>query len=279
VWTAGRWGGAVTLDGVDDYVALPIFSVSGSAMTIAGWVRNSSFSTTDQRFISKTTGTTNYWTLGTNASALRFRLRTGTSTTTLDGGTLQLNVWYHAVATYDGATMRLYLNGVQVGSTAKTGSIATSTSVPVSIGRNPSGTGSNYVNGAVDDMRIFTRALAAAEVTALYTAPVTPPLAFTDDPLIPGVHTMRLVHVTELRTRIDALRVVRGLGAMAWTPLVAGATVIRASHITELRPAVSAIYVAMGRSAPVFTDELLKAGVPIRAVHIMELRAAIRGVE
>ena len=279
-WTTGRSGRAVALDGVNDYVALPAFDVTGSAVTLAAWVRATSVATTDQRFVSKTTGTTNYWTLGTNGTAFRFRLRTGSSTTTLDGGTLPLTTWSHVVATYDGAMMRLFVNGVQVGSVAKSGALATSASVPVSIGRNPTGTaGANYFNGAIDDLRIFTRALTPAEVTALYIEPVIPPLSFTDDPLVPGVHTMRLLHITELRTRITALRLARGLGTVGWTTLVAGSTVIRASHITELRTALAAVYVAAGRVQPVYTDATLSVGMPIKAAHISELRAAVRALE
>jgi hypothetical protein len=106
-----------------------------------------------------------------------------------------------------------------------------------------------------------------------------PPVPFTDDPLVPGVHAMRLVHLTELRTRIDALRLRRGLGAASWTPLVAGSTVIRASHITELRVALAAAYAAAGRSAPIYMNSALAAGMAIKAAHVIELRDAVRALE
>jgi hypothetical protein len=173
-WTTGRIGAAVNMDGANDYIALPQLVVTGSSMTLAAWVKNSSFpSGVNQRFISKANGATEdstYWMLGlTNngQNRLRFRLRAGGETTTLIAatGTLQLNVWYHAAATYDGTTMRLYLNGTEVGSVAKSGSLSRGSDVAVNIGRSPEG--SNYLRGAIDDVRIYSSALTPAEVTAL----------------------------------------------------------------------------------------------------------------
>jgi hypothetical protein len=177
-WTSGHTGAAVALDGTNDFLGLSPFDVVGSGITISAWVKNSSLpGGVDQRFVSKANGTAegdHYWMLGTwweggTRSRLRFRLRTGTVTSTLIATSSELvpNVWYHAAATYDGATMRLYLNGVQVASMNKTGSVATGASVPVTFGRNPEGSGFTQMFGALDDVRIYDRGLTAAEVSAL----------------------------------------------------------------------------------------------------------------
>ena len=66
----------------------------------------------------------------------------------------------------DGSTMRLYLNGAQVGSVAKSGSISRGTGrVSVEIGRSPES--SNYLRGAIDDVRIYSSALTPTEIAAL----------------------------------------------------------------------------------------------------------------
>jgi hypothetical protein len=174
-WAAGRHGSGVSFDGTNDYITLPIFNASGSGFTISTWVRTSSFpSSVDQRFVSKATGTAEQahdWMLGLAGNRLRFRLKTNGMTTTLiaSSGDVPLNTWYHATATYDGTRMRLYLNGSEVGFVAKTGAVAASSNVPHNLGRNPDG--SNHMHGALDDVRIYNRALTPAEIGALMTNP------------------------------------------------------------------------------------------------------------
>lgn len=174
-WTTGKINSALSFDGTDDYVTLGTMDVPGSAVTIAMWVKADSFSSTiDTRFISKANSTAesgHWWMLGqTNSGGdkLRFRLKAGGSTATLiaSSGTLPLNAWFHAVATYDGSTMRLYKDGVEVGSLAKSGALNTDSTIPVNIGRNPDG--SNYMDGATDDVRIYNRTLSVSEISALY---------------------------------------------------------------------------------------------------------------
>ena len=107
------------------------------------------------------------------------------------------------------------------------------------------------------------------------------PGAFTDETLTPGVTTVRAVHLLELRTRIDAQRVRFKRPAFGWTDpsLTAGSTPIRAAHVLELRQALAEAYSAAGRPPPPYTDPNLTSGMPVRAVHVTELRAAVRALE
>ena len=55
---------------------------------------------------------------------------------------------------------------------------------------------------------------------------------------------------------------------------------IRLVHLTELRSALAGAYTAAGRSVPRWTDRAPVAGTaPIRAVHVTELRDAVAGLE
>jgi hypothetical protein len=107
---------------------------------------------------------------------------------------------------------------------------------------------------------------------------VAPPWgAFTDDPLIPGVTVVKAAHVTELRLRVDALRVRFGAGVYAWTdPGLPAGTTIKAVHVLELRAALQQAYAAAGLPPPVYTEPAIAV---IKALHIHELRSAIVSLE
>jgi hypothetical protein len=86
------------------------------------------------------------------------------------GGTLALNTWTHLTLTYDGAVLRLYKNGVLISSLTYSGSILTSTGA-LSIGGNGVWTGETFT-GRIDEVRIYNRALSAAEIQSDMLAPL-----------------------------------------------------------------------------------------------------------
>jgi len=70
---------------------------------------------------------------------------------------------YHCVISFDGTSFKTYVNGVEVG-TSKTCTTNTNNAT-MEIGRINS---SNYLNGTIEQLRVFSKALSQAEVTALY---------------------------------------------------------------------------------------------------------------
>ena len=106
-------------------------------------------------------------TIDNDGIKLRFRLKTGTTTSTLlaSSGTLAVGQWIHVAAVYNGSAMILYQDGVEVGRVAKSGVIATNATTRVAIGRNPQAYGA--FDGTIDDVRVYARALSTSEVQAL----------------------------------------------------------------------------------------------------------------
>ena len=82
--------------------------------------------------------------------------------------TLTTNTWSFLAATYDGADVRLYVNGTQVASTAHTGTIATSTN-PLQIGGDDI-YGQNFA-GLIDEVRVYNVALTPAQIQTDQTTP------------------------------------------------------------------------------------------------------------
>lgn len=69
--------------------------------------------------------------------------------------------WHHYAITYDGATITLYLDGIECSRVECTGKIKRDTSRPVVIGRNPWG---DSFEGLMDEIRIYDRALSEDEI-------------------------------------------------------------------------------------------------------------------
>ncbi|MEM7263123.1 MAG: LamG-like jellyroll fold domain-containing protein, partial [Planctomycetota bacterium] len=184
---AGYVGSALETNGVSGNVNLGDLDIPSSELTIMCWIRADDFEVRDARILSKSTGSSandHLWMLSTiSGPSLRFRLQTddGSDTATVvgSGGTLTAATWTHAAATYDGTTIRLYQDGLEVGSTAKTGIVLRDPLVSAWIGGNP-GQPNQVFDGRVDDLKIFTRALSVAEIHSEMDQPVPPP--FDDEP-------------------------------------------------------------------------------------------------
>ena len=168
-WTTGPLGGALELDGTNGYVSVPSTPTLQltSALTIAGWVKGDVWGTgSDVDIIArKGDGSPNNY---------QFAIKNGVTTMFLDdsdsaglsGNTvLSSGHWYHVAATWNGSEVRIYVDGVidKNPPDLRGGTIGTDTR-PLYIGGR--GT-SDVLDGIVDDVRIYNRALSAAEVAAL----------------------------------------------------------------------------------------------------------------
>jgi M6 family metalloprotease-like protein len=137
---------------------------------------------------------------------------------------------------------------------------------------------SNLWSGASSGISITGISASAATMTATLSDGTSP--AFTDPTLSVGVTPVKAIHVTELRSRIDGVRVARTLPAFSWTnpTLTATTSVIMRVHVTEMRSALAAAYAQAGQPLPTYTDPDL-TGLNVKAVHILELRAAVVALE
>jgi len=175
-------GSALDFDGQgSNRVSLGTFDVVGDGLTIAMWCKADNLDTpgNDPRLFSKAIGGNNdqHWFMissGRQGSSkvFRFRLKTDGTTGELkantETGLIDLDVWTHVAAVWDGAAMRLYKNGEEVGSLEKGGTLSTNPDAKVSIGNQPEGIGGDRPwDGQIDDVRLYNRALSVDEISEL----------------------------------------------------------------------------------------------------------------
>ncbi|MHC4596872.1 MAG: LamG domain-containing protein, partial [Planctomycetota bacterium] len=173
-------GSCLDFDGLGtDRVSLGTFDVIGDGISIACWYKADNLDTpgNDPRMFSKAIGGSReeHWFMVSSSRVsgekrLRFRLKTDGATGELKAspdGTIELDVWTHVVASWDGETMRLHKNGVEVGNTAKGGTLSTDPTVKVSIGNQPEGVGDRPFDGLIDDVRVYNLGLSQAEIEAI----------------------------------------------------------------------------------------------------------------
>src|SRR5262249_36486869 len=102
----------------------------------------------------------------------------------LEGGNgIPVNQWTHLAGTFDGTTMKLYVNGQLASSRSTAAAIDVTTGV-LRIGGDSVWSG-EYFTGVIDEVRIYNRALAQSEVQGDMNAPV---VAGTQPPA-PGADT------------------------------------------------------------------------------------------
>ena len=166
-WAAtGKFGGALTFNGANTLVTIPDSAALHltTAMTLEAWVNPAANSAAWRDVIYK--GIDNYYLEGSTSTNGRPAIgMTITNPPTESYGTaaLALNTWTHLAASYDGSTLRLFVNGSQVSSVARTGAIITSTN-PLQIGGDSFF--GQFFQGMIDEVRIYSAALTPSQIQA-----------------------------------------------------------------------------------------------------------------
>ena len=172
---------AASFDGTDDYVTFgDVHDFAGTAsFSVEGWVNRTAVGAASvyRRVINKeklAAGVKDGWGLqippnsDPNAQKLLFTRAAGTTTNqAVSATTIVAGLWYHVVLTYDGATMRIYVNGALNASAASSLSMPDNTA-SLRLGMRE-GTAAFYA-GRIDDVAIYDRALSAVEVQEHYAA-------------------------------------------------------------------------------------------------------------
>jgi hypothetical protein len=173
-WSTGKTGGALLFDGSNDRVRV---SDSNSldlktAATFEAWIFPTAAPSGWRTILQKEVDAYFFTASGggngdrpTSGGTFNGACCTFVSSTSA----LPANTWTHVAATYDGTRIRFYVGGVLVASQAAAGSYQVNTS-PLWIGGNA--VYGEHFKGKLDDVRVYNRALSAAEIQQDMASPV-----------------------------------------------------------------------------------------------------------
>jgi Concanavalin A-like lectin/glucanases superfamily len=160
----GKLGQAAMFNGTTSKIVTAIDGPLGaSPRSISCWI-NINESGNSGIVSYGTNSSTNLFSISV-AGGTSVRLYTGYVDIITMAGAVSQGAWYHLVATYDGTTTKLYVNAGTPGTSTAT--INTTAGQTINIGFDPL---YGYLQGLIDDVAIWNRALTASEVTALYNS-------------------------------------------------------------------------------------------------------------
>ena len=160
---------ALDFDGVDD-LASATTKIQAGSLSISAWVFIRTLDSTT-RYIAavQNSGLDGGRMLRINsANQIQFEI-IGSAIKDANGAALSTGRWIHVAGIKDaGSTGYVYQDGIQSGSVALSGVTYTAELSNFTLGRRPDST-ANFLNGQLDDIRIYNRALTPSEISLLYT--------------------------------------------------------------------------------------------------------------
>jgi len=165
--TAGKYGRALSFNGMNALVTVPDAQSLDltTGMTLEAWVNPNALGGVWRTVIFKERPGGMLYSLYANNGAPNRplgQLFLGNVEQNAAGpSAVPVNTWTHLATTYNGSALRLYVNGVLGTTFAVSGGLAATTN-PLRIGGNS--IWGEYFNGLIDDVRVYNRALTAAEI-------------------------------------------------------------------------------------------------------------------
>jgi signal peptidase I len=210
---AGIVGQAVELDGVDDMLQTDPFQPSGAALTISGWVRLDSYANSPRLVSKATTDSTRIVELTiANGGSLDGLVSIGSTPQQLlsPPGVVTLGAWHHLAMTWDGAAIRLYVDGVEVATGPAIGLLDSDSTMPVTIGGIASV--NHQLDGRIDEVRIERVTRNASWIAAAYANQLKPAVFVLDGAIESGTYFAQGAWTARKPISVNAAEISADLG-------------------------------------------------------------------
>ncbi len=163
--TGGKFGGALSFDGVNDHVTVADADSLDltTGMTLSAWVNPTQSTGLWRTVVMKEHATGMSYALygNTDTAQAGGYIATPFESSTKSASVVPTNTWTHLATTFDGSTLKFFLNGAQVSSRAVSGAVITGTG-SLRIGGNA--VWPEWFRGLIDEVRVYNRAQSAAEI-------------------------------------------------------------------------------------------------------------------
>ncbi|MDA1191804.1 MAG: LamG domain-containing protein [Candidatus Poribacteria bacterium] len=172
-WAAGKFGSAVEFDGSTAHIEIPdpTHNLNPPQMTLMAWINPSNVAGTHSILEQYDwAGALGCHAFRMEGGQLQLWVIWGAGGENALGGALTANEWQHVASTYDGQTIRLFVNGKMTAEKQAAKKDLAASDKALSIGVRGDTKDIHWFAGLIDDVAIFDEALAEEELMKIATA-------------------------------------------------------------------------------------------------------------
>lgn len=189
-WVAGRIGsGAVAFNGTTGQGEVSGLLTSPTAVTLAAWVKVNAYTPSGHEVLSLG----DHVAIRVQASTLHGFFYTGTIWPMLSVAASLGTTWHHVAFVVQAGSQTLYLDGQPIGTSTQASAISwAGLGSTTFLGRHGNGDPSFFLNGSLDDVRVYTRPLTDIDIAGLAATAESPPTVTITHPVTTATYASAL---------------------------------------------------------------------------------------
>ena len=170
-WVAGKFGNALEFDGADDHVVVDDDDALDltEKITLMAWFSPNE-ALTSRRLMVKNDSIFVIFDFGNSKDSIDFLVKPDNNFAESKTTDWKIGEWYHFAGTFDGKTLKVYINGILEGEGANNKPIAPS-DLELWIGGDDFGRPTDHFPGKIDEVRLYDKVLTEADIQRVMDTP------------------------------------------------------------------------------------------------------------